>query len=699
MTVTQRDIEKHLWDASNILRGSVDASEFKNFIVGLLFLKRLSDVYDEIARNEPDSASTAQIVWEHLDGQTYQIPTEAHWNAIPRLWYQDIGDHLNHISELLEQKNPLLKGILTNIDFSRLPRDTLIRLVSHFDEIRLRNADLVDPDLLGRAYEYLIAKFAEKAKQGGEFYTPHNVVRLLVELLNPEENMWVCDPTSGSGGLLLQCVEFLRRSDKNWQTLSLFGQESNPQTWALSKINMFLHGINARIELGDTIRNPKLVKDGHLLLFDLVIANPPFSLKEWGRGIAKNDPYNRFKLGIPPKSIGDMAFLQHMISTLRSNGRLGIILPHGVLFRGGAERKIRKTLVEADFIEAIVGLPPNLFYGTSIPACILILNKNKQSDRKSKIQFINAFSLYNARPSQNVLTVQHIQKIVEAHSNQRESPQFSRIVSIKEIRDMMYNLNISLYIDISTPDPQIDVQKVWNGFHLLENVRQSQIDQVQKVIERVSESASSSTSTISAYPDTWYSAKLGDLVTIETGKRAKGGALKSGEVASIGGEHINDGRISWETIKYIPDRIYMQLTQGKVNLHDVLVVKDGATTGKVAFIRDLPYEKIAVNEHVFLIRTNDPNQLDAEFLYYVMESKIGQSQIKKRFHGIIGGINRTDVKSIKIPIPPIKEQHKIVQILASLETHINLTNEVNQQVKTLKKGLMQHLLSGGLGPD
>ncbi|MFW9780135.1 MAG: N-6 DNA methylase [Candidatus Heimdallarchaeota archaeon] len=699
MTVTRRDIEKHLWDASNILRGSVDASEFKNFIVGLLFLKRLSDVYDEIARNEPYGASTAQIIWENLDGHTYQIPTEAHWNTIPRLWYQDIGDHLNHVSELLEKKNPLLKGILTTIDFTRLPRDTLIRLVSHFDQIRLGNEDLIDPDLLGRAYEYLIAKFAEKAKQGGEFYTPHNVVRLLVELLRPEENMWICDPTSGSGGLLLQCVEFLRRLDKKWQTLSLFGQESNPQTWALSKINMILHGINARIELGDTIRNPKLVKDGHLLSFDLVIANPPFSLKEWGRDVAENDPYNRFKLGIPPKSIGDMAFLQHMISTLRSNGRLGIILPHGVLFRGGAERKIRKSLVEEDLIEAIVGLPPNLFYGTSIPACILILDKSKPPNRKFKIQFINAFSLYDARPSQNKLSLKHIEKIMETYSSQSEYPQFSRMVSIKEIRDMMYNLNISLYVDISTPDPQIDVQEIWQGFHLLENVRQSQIEQVQKVIEQVSESSSLSSSNIDTYPKTWYTAKLGDLVTIETGKRAKGGALKSGEVASIGGEHIKDGRISWETIKYIPDRIYMQLAQGKVILHDILVVKDGATTGKVAFVRSLPYERTAVNEHVFLIRTRDPNQLDAEFLYYIMESSIGQNQIKKRFHGIIGGINRIDVKSIRIPVPPIKEQRRIVQILASLETHINLTYEVSQQVKTLKKGLMQHLLSGQLGID
>jgi len=241
--------------------------------------------------------------------------------------------------------------------------------VQHFSRLGLNNANLSEPDMLGRAYEYLIEKFADDAgKKGGEFYTPRMVVRLIVELLQPKERMRICDPTCGSGGMLIDWAHFLERHNQNPKNLSLFGQEKNLGTWAICRMNTLLHGFSdARIEKGDTIRDPKLRDGDGLMLFDRVIANPPFSLDEWGRDVAEHDPYGRFRFGVPPKTKGDLAFVQHMIATTNRTGMVGVVMPHGVLFRSGAEGDIRKGILQQDLLEGVVGLPTNLFYGTGIP--------------------------------------------------------------------------------------------------------------------------------------------------------------------------------------------------------------------------------------------------------------------------------------------------------------------------------------------
>lgn len=693
--LTQKELENHLWEASNILRGSVDATEYKHYIFALLFLKRLNDVYEEEVEANIKRSGDKESAWEFQEDYEFFIPKEARWAKIrPRT--------IIKACEIIEKHNPILKGLLTGIGFNiseRLSSDILNKLITHFSSHRLRNGDLEDPDILGRAYEFLISKFAETSgKKDGEFYTPQMVARLLVELLKPKENMWICDPTAGSGGMLIQSVKHLKNNNQDWKSLSLFGQEKNINTWTICKMNMLLNGIkNSQIEKGDTIRNPRLItKDKHLLLFDIVIANPPFSLKNWGMEVAEKDKFNRFSFGIPSNNYGDLAFLQHMLATLRPSGKLGIILPHGVLFRGGAEKRIRKALIDHDLLEAVIGLAPNLFFGTTIAACILIINKSKHSDQKRKILFIDAFQLFKEGKSQNKLEKEEVSRIVSTYTSFKDIERLSRVVSTKEIRDLEYNLNIPLYVENIEEEDEINISEAifeiselrkLESDHSSLKINLSTLLANFNIVEEVTQDI---------IPKTWYKVNLGELVELETGKRSKGGALREGTVASVGGEHIMEsGKIKWENIKYIPEDFYEEsLTQGKIKLNDILFVKDGATTGKLAIVRNLPFNKAAVNEHVFIVRSKNPGVLDTLYLYYLLNSSMCQNQIKRRFHGIVGGVNRSDLRTIQISLPPIAEQKRIVKILSMVDVQIFTTEKITEKTIELKKGLMQQLLSG-----
>ncbi|MEN3772100.1 type I restriction-modification system subunit M [Priestia megaterium] len=475
--LTLQELESHLWKSADILRGSVDSSDYKNYIFGLLFLKRLSDVFEEHKYNliQEHGEEIGSILADDPEQYQFYVPQAARWEEI-RKHAEDIGSAINVAFEALENENQTLEGVLTPIDFNRkevLTDSVLQRLLQHFSLLNLTNSNLSEPDMLGRAYEYLIKMFADDAgKKGGEFYTPSKVVDLLVKLIKPEEGMRVYDPTCGSGGMLIQSVDYVREQGGNPQSLSLFGQEKNLGTWAIAKMNLLLHGLpDHRIEKGDTIRQPKLVEDGEIMLFDRVIANPPFSLKEWGREEAEHDPYGRFQYGLPPKNAGDYAFIQHMVSSLKSDGMCGVVMPHGVLFRAGAEGKIRQGLIESDLLEAVVGIPSNLFYGTGIPACILIFNRNKSLERKGNVLFIAAEDEYQEGKNQNILRDKDIQKIVVAFNTYKDVEKYARVVSSDEIKVNGYNLSIARYIDKSQEVELIDLTTVLQDIKELETTQ------------------------------------------------------------------------------------------------------------------------------------------------------------------------------------------------------------------------------------
>ena len=460
--LTLAELERHLWGAADLLRGSIDSGDFKHYIFGLLFYKRLSDVWQEEYEErlaEYEDEDLAADPEEHR----FHIPEDCFWQDV-RKESVDIGTALNTSFRAIEDANPRLKGVFQDVDFAnkeRFPDHLLDSLLQHFETYRMRKAD-VDSTVLGDAYEYLIAKFADDAgKKGGEFYTPKQVVKLMVEILRPAEGQTVYDPACGSGGMLLEAVHYMVRNGLNPKSLTLYGQEKNLNTWAICKMSLFLHDIDdAFLERGDTLLDPKHLSGEKVIQrFDLVLANPPFSLKKWGHKVwSKGDPFGRDTYGCPPKSYGDLAFVQHMVASVNSSGRMAVVCPHGVLFRGGAEGRIRKGLLEDDLVEAVVGLGANLFYGTGIPAAILFIDRNKPNPRKGKVLIVNGDKHLVEEKNQNRLSDENVAKLAEAVHRYEDEELLCKVVGLNEIRDNDHNLNITRYVQTDPPPPLIDTK-------------------------------------------------------------------------------------------------------------------------------------------------------------------------------------------------------------------------------------------------
>lgn len=460
------NLESHLWESANILRGPVDAADFKTYIFPLLFFKRICDVWDEEYEEIVAETGDAELAL-FPESHRFQIPDDCHWNDV-RTVATNVGNALQRAMREIEKANPdTLYGVFGDAQWTNKDRlsDALLKdLIEHFSRLSFGNHH-VGSDLLGDAYEYLIKKFADATnKKAGEFYTPRSVVRLMIEILDPKETETIYDPACGTGGMLLAAVQHVKDKHGDVKRLwgKLFGQEKNLTTSSIARMNLFLHGMeDFQIVRGDTLRSPAFFDGDRLANFDCVIANPPFSLERWGEEQWINDPFGRNFAGLPPSSSGDFAWVQHMIKSMAEvKGRMAVVLPQGALFRKGAEGGIRQKLLEMDLIEAVIGLAPNLFYGTGLAACILVLRKKKPTQRRKKVMIADASRLFRRGRAQNYLEPEHALEIQGWFERFVDVQDAVRVVSLDDIKAEDWTLNISRYV---LPPLQEDIPPLPNA--------------------------------------------------------------------------------------------------------------------------------------------------------------------------------------------------------------------------------------------
>jgi len=488
--INQDEINAIAWKACDTFRGVVDPSEYKNYILVMLFLKYISDAWnDKKAQFEKQYKGDAERVKRRLERERFVIPDvkikdedgkvidpfpATFQSLYERRSASNVGELINNVLDEIEEANKSkLESVFRNIDFNsegnlgqtKDRNARLKHLLEDFGDKRLdlRPSVIGEHDVIGNTYMYLISRFAsDSGKKGGEFYTPTEVAILLARLVQPKEGDRICDPSCGSASLLIRCANQI-----GTQNYSLYGQESNGSTWALAKMNVFLNEKdNARIEWGDTLRNPKLIEKDRLMTFDVVVANPPFSLDKWGYDEAENDRFRRFHRGLPPRSKGDYAFITHMVETANENGgRVGVIVPHGVLFRGAAEGRIRKQLIDENLLDVVIGLPSNLFFGTGIPAAILVFKKGR---KKKDILFIDASREFEDGKTQNRLRQQNIDKIFETYTKRKTVDKYSYVATLDEVKENDYNLNIPRYVDTFEEEEEVDIPAVQKEVEELE---------------------------------------------------------------------------------------------------------------------------------------------------------------------------------------------------------------------------------------
>ncbi len=466
---TQEDLNKILWDSANSSRSQLNAADYMNYVLPMLFLKYLSDK-SKIAHDQYKKrfAGDEKRIEEKMKLDRFCLPPKSSFDYIYSIIEQDnLGEEINKALHRIEDQNKEKLAGVFSVDFNSdslgkiMEKNKMLRnLVQDFAKIDLTD---VKDDVIGNSYMYLIEKFgADAGKKAGEFFTMRSVAHLVAKLAQPKAGARICDPCCGSGGLLLLVGEEVEKlGSKNY---ALYGQESTGSTFQLARMNMFLHGKDsARLEWGDTLNNPLLVENDHLMKFDTIVANPPFSLKKWGAEHADADKYKRFWRGVPPKDKGDFAFITHMIETVKpKTGRVAVIVPHGVLFRGGAEGKIREQLLKENLIDAVIGLPAGLFQTTGIPVAILILDRSREkgaeNENNKDVFFIEASKEFKAAKAQSILTDEHIDKIYSTYKTRKSVAKFSKKVTFKEIEENDFNLNITRYVDTFVEEAPVDIK-------------------------------------------------------------------------------------------------------------------------------------------------------------------------------------------------------------------------------------------------
>jgi type I restriction enzyme M protein len=470
--LTQQQLETWLWKAADILRGAVKPERYGGCILPLLFFKRLSDVYQDEYKEALGKYKSEKVAKESFVHKLADIPRDCLWDDV-RKETKNVGGNLNGVLGEIARANPDLDGVINRTDFNKpeeIPTDRLVKLIEHFSQKNLGNKR-VPADVLGNAYEYLLKQFNEEAPaRAGEFYTPREVVKVMVEILDPSEGAEIYDPCAGTGGMLIVSHYHLLSKKKEPKKLFLYGQEINAETCAIARMNVILHGLEAEIRQGDTLADPKFLEGNSLRKFDAVLANPMWN-QDGYRALMENDRLGRFSYGVASASSADWGWIQHMLASLKPNGKMGVVLDQGVLFRGGAEAKIRQKVVDDDLVECVVALPEKLFYNTGAPGCLIFLNKKKPEDRRNRILFVHAASGFERLKNMNRLRNEDAEKIVLTYRKFLSVLKYAETVTVDRIRADDYNLSVSRYVDVSEEEEPIDVSQVWNEVKALESER------------------------------------------------------------------------------------------------------------------------------------------------------------------------------------------------------------------------------------
>ena len=466
------DLGSWLWGAADILRGAVSPDKYVDYVLPLLFYKRLSDAYQTEYGETLAKFRDEKIARDKMFHRA-NIPEGCLWDHV-RKTSVNVGAKLNTVLADIAKANPDLDRVINRTDFNNpnaIPEDRLVRLIEHFSGRDLANGN-VTPDILGDGYEYLLKMFNEVAPtRAGEFYTPREVVKVLVGCLKPEEGMEVYDPCCGSGGMLIESYYHLKRMGKDPKKLFLYGQEINDDTWAISKMNVFLHDMEAQILQGDTFANPKFLEAGGLKQFDLVIANPMWN-QDGFKQLMEDDRYGRFRYGVATNSSADWGWIQHMLTSLKLMGKMGVVLDQGALFRGGAEGSIREGVLKDDLVECVVALPEKLFYNTGAPGCLIFLNKAKPESRRGKVLFVYAAEGFEKLSNMNRLRDEDIRKVIDSYDGFNDLAKYSKVVSLANIRENDWNLSVTRYVDIFDEPEEVDIPKVWAELKELEKQRE-----------------------------------------------------------------------------------------------------------------------------------------------------------------------------------------------------------------------------------
>jgi type I restriction enzyme M protein len=668
--ISQQQLESYLWGAAVLLRGTIDAGDYKQFIFPLLFYKRLCDVFDEETNAALEESDGDLDFASYPENHRFQIPRDAHW-LCTRQTSNNVGMAIQSAMRAIETANPdTLFGIFGDAQWTNKDRlsDSMLRdLIEHFSTLDLSIANLPE-DELGQGYEYLIKKFADDSGHtAAEFYTNRTVVHLMTEILEPQPGESIYDPTCGSGGMLLSCIAHLRRRGQEWRNVRLYGQERNIMTSSIARMNCFLHGIeDFQILRGDTLSDPKFVEGDRLKRFDLVLANPPYSIKQWDREAFSSDPWGRNLFGTPPQGRADYAFWQHILCSLApKTGRCAILFPHGVLFRQ-EESEMRRKLIEADLIECVLGLGPNLFYNSPMEACIVICRTSKPKARKGKILFINAVNEVTRERAQSFLTDEHIERIAAVYRAFADEAGFGKVVRLDEIRNQGGNLNISLYGNPSSPSP--------NGGSNGNSVAEALAAWIKAALETRS-------ALHRVVPQSGAHSDLPDLQSIQRRlpawlKREEWTCLPFGAIADSINERVEPADAADEIYVGLDD-----LDPGSLHIRrwgkgsDVIGTKLRFRKGDIIFGRRRAYQrKLAVaafdgicSAHAMVVRAKTGDILP-EFLPMLMISDCFMNRAVEISVGSLSPtINWTTLKDEVFRVPSLDQQKKIAAVLWAID--------------------------------